>query len=198
MVADLIAFYHLPGKHDGKGIATAVGKVLDRIGITDNNGWWTLDNASNNDTFMKELATNLTARDIPFSATGNRIRCFPHMVNIAVQHTLTAFNEYPPEPDAPDSPSPPPPPGPSSQGANAGDEETPETYEEALANHPIAKCREIVKALRISSARREEFARIASENDLPVLELMRDVDTRWDTVYEMIRRVVEMQPVSPL
>ena len=33
MKADLIAFHHLPGKHDGKAIANITEKILDCAGL---------------------------------------------------------------------------------------------------------------------------------------------------------------------
>jgi hypothetical protein len=37
-------------------------------------GWWTLDNATNNDTFMAELEKVLHAKGISFSSTENHIQ----------------------------------------------------------------------------------------------------------------------------
>ncbi|KJA23886.1 hypothetical protein HYPSUDRAFT_114830, partial [Hypholoma sublateritium FD-334 SS-4] len=47
--------------------------ILDRLLITSKIGWVTLDNASNNDTFMIALERELQARDIPFDHIENRI-----------------------------------------------------------------------------------------------------------------------------
>ncbi|KIM34692.1 hypothetical protein M413DRAFT_75729, partial [Hebeloma cylindrosporum] len=49
-------------------------QVLDRIGITSKIGWVTMDNASNNDTFMSKLEEELKARNVPFDKVGRRIR----------------------------------------------------------------------------------------------------------------------------
>ncbi|KAM5532394.1 hypothetical protein V8D89_009926, partial [Ganoderma adspersum] len=51
-------------------------------------GCITLDNASNCETMMEDLARLLEARGISFSRDGNRLRCFPHVVNISVKHGL--------------------------------------------------------------------------------------------------------------
>ena len=48
-------------------------------------GHFTLDNAANNKTMMKELKKLLADREIAFHADDNRIMCFPHVVNIATQ-----------------------------------------------------------------------------------------------------------------
>ena len=91
--ANLIGFHWVPGNHNGEHLAQAFLYVLDRISITskvsnkylwvdiyiDIQVFWqigciTLDNASNNDTFMASLERELNARGIPFEQVGNRIR----------------------------------------------------------------------------------------------------------------------------
>ena len=91
--ADLVGFHHMPGRHDGKHLAHAFILVTDRLDITEKVsnsnsflclqyltdyalkiGWVTLDNASNNDTFMTTLERVLRHRRIPFKKTERRIR----------------------------------------------------------------------------------------------------------------------------
>jgi hypothetical protein len=56
-------------------------------------GHFTLDNAANNKTMMKELKKLLADREIAFHADDNRIMCFPHVVNIATQRVLRALSD---------------------------------------------------------------------------------------------------------
>ena len=42
-----------------------------------------MDNASNNDTMMKELAQLLHDRDIAFDSDDRRIRCFAHIIDLS-------------------------------------------------------------------------------------------------------------------
>jgi hypothetical protein len=88
--ADLVGFHHLPGHHTGKHMAQLFLFVTDRIGvtlkvniihssivsllITNQIGWVTLDNASNNDTLMYHLELLLRGRGIPFDRVQRRIR----------------------------------------------------------------------------------------------------------------------------
>ena len=89
--SDLIGFQRCPGRHTGEHLAQAFLHVLERIKITSKVwqisssmksmlirnfqiGWATLDNASNNDTFMTTLAAELRALRIPFDAVKRRIR----------------------------------------------------------------------------------------------------------------------------
>ncbi|KAJ2923582.1 hypothetical protein H1R20_g13520, partial [Candolleomyces eurysporus] len=88
--ADLIAFHNMPGRHTGEHLGTALLHVLDRLNIAAKIGWVTIDNASNNDTMMVHLASSLNQRRILFSARDNRIRCFPHVTNLACKAVLSA------------------------------------------------------------------------------------------------------------
>ncbi|KAJ7474133.1 hypothetical protein FB451DRAFT_997660, partial [Mycena latifolia] len=54
-------------------LATAFLYIVDRIEIAKKLGWVTLDNASNNDTFMMFLETELRRRKIPFLKSKRRI-----------------------------------------------------------------------------------------------------------------------------
>jgi hypothetical protein len=93
-----------------------------------------------------------------------------------------------------------------------------QTYQQALARDPIALCRAVVRVIRASGQRRERFKQVILNGNqqkhwlgnvklrdpsgqtrvekgivvLPVNELLRDVRTRWDSVYFMIRRFEEL------
>ncbi|CDO72044.1 hypothetical protein BN946_scf184943.g79 [Trametes cinnabarina] len=51
----------------------------------------TMDNGSNCGTMLEDLERILSEKGIPFHRKGNRIRCFPHVVNISVQRGLRAL-----------------------------------------------------------------------------------------------------------
>ncbi|KAA1475213.1 hypothetical protein DENSPDRAFT_909366 [Dentipellis sp. KUC8613] len=129
---------------------------------------------------MEALEVLLSAKGIPFDRVQNRGRCFPHVVNIAVQTALKMLSKSAPEPDAMSEDSP------------------PENI--TLRADPVNKCRTLVANCRKSSQRREDFiATIKEGNDkkqwhttLPVNQLLRDVDTRWSSTFLMIDRVLEL------
>jgi hypothetical protein len=83
------------------------------------------------------------------------------------------------------------------------------TRTEALKNDVISLTRKIVREFRISGQRREAFLEMVEVGNkkgwffidgqpVPVqpLQFLRDVKTRWDSVFLMIRRLLELQPVS--
>ncbi|KIM50516.1 hypothetical protein SCLCIDRAFT_145270, partial [Scleroderma citrinum Foug A] len=152
-----------------------------------------LDNAENNDTFIRELEKLLEKRDIPFDAKDHRIQCFPHILNICSGHVVNVLT-------------------------NAGITEIAEawvsslpqdlndrqTYQEALAQDPIALGHTIVQVMHASIQQRDTFEEYIKEgnnqgywdiyhNDgrvehikIDVLQLIRNVKTWWDSIYYMI------------
>jgi len=168
-------------------------------------GHWTLDNLTTNDTMLQFLEKLFLEREIlSFNAKDNRIMCFPHIINIAVQAVLSMM---------------------SSVGAPDGDDDDPDdetdeentdkrrgfgqTFEAACAQDPIARLRKIVVAIRSSGQRRDAFQswiESGNKSGLFVLQnkpvqieprqLLRDVRTRWDSTYQMIKRCIEMRLVS--
>ncbi|QRV94607.1 hAT family dimerization protein [Ceratobasidium sp. AG-Ba] len=93
MVHRLIGFRVIEGNHSGAHLAETFFEVVEEFGFTNKLGMITLDNASNNDTFMAQLETYMTERGLDFDREGNRLRCFPHVINIAVQAILAALRE---------------------------------------------------------------------------------------------------------
>jgi hypothetical protein len=72
-----------------------------------------------------------------------------------------------------------------------------------LKRDPIKRARRIVRIVRSSDQRKQVFRNVIKtfksngiDIDLPDLELLRDVKTRWDSVYCMIDRLLVLRPVS--
>ncbi|TBU21271.1 hypothetical protein BD311DRAFT_678802 [Dichomitus squalens] len=127
---------------------------------------------------MADLERLFAAKDIAFSRDGNRLRCFPHVVNISVKHGLTALTDV-----------------------SLSTDSTPSN--DALRKDPIKRARQLVSACRASSLRREMFsAAIKEVNESgrlpetlpPNAQLLRDVETRWSSTFLMIDRLLELYP----
>jgi hypothetical protein len=134
-----------------------------------------MDNASNNMAFLEELEIILKARDITFNATDAKIMCFSHCVNLFAKAVITSLS-----PDDSDD-----------------------------KRDPLLCCRETIKKIRGSDTRRQDFRAVINDGNqrnlfyikgravqIPQNELLLDVKTRWDSTYKMLRRFLDMRPVS--
>ena len=138
-----------------------------------------------------------------FDAKENRIMCFPHIINIAVQHVLRKMSsvEAPEDDDnfavLIDNSN-------TDEGRGFG-----QSFEAACAQDPITCIRKIVMAIRASGQRRDALTiwiETGNKSGLFVLngkpvqiqakQLLRDVRTRWDSTYQMLKRSIEMRLVS--
>lgn len=203
----LIAFQRLYGRHDGETLAETVLKLLDRVEITVKVrllrvaaimmhvsdvslkvGHFTLDNAANNGSMMQCLATLLRKRDIVFDPVDRRIMCFAHIIDLSSGRVTHNVNNRVPD----------------------GGGDSPQSDDETDASDPIARARNVVRAIRGSGKRRELFEEVIKDGNqrgwfergnppkvvqIKPLQLLRDVCTRWDSVYLMLDRLSEMRPV---
>ena len=149
-------------------------------------GHITLDNAANNETMMKSLEKRMAARDVSFDARDRRIMCFAHIINLCSGRVIHA----------------------ASNGAGYDDGYS-SSDDNAVPSNPIVRARAAVRAIRGSGERRDAFHRNIVEGNkegwfmgqssdivkIKPLELLQDVRTRWDSVYHMLTRLLEMRPV---
>jgi hypothetical protein len=76
--------------------------------------------------------------------------CFPHVINIVVQHTLSKLSRAViPEADEDDDAN--------EENLDVDSAANPQTREAAYALDPISRCRKIVVAIRSSGQRRQKF-----------------------------------------
>lgn len=140
-----------------------------------------------------------------FDAKDNRIMCFPHTINIAVQHVLRKMSSVTAPENDDDDPEYLTGPAMADEGRRFG-----QTFNAACAQDPITRLRKIVMAIRSSGQRRDALmAWIETGNksglfvyqnrpvQIEAKQLLRDVRTRWDSTYLMITRCIEMRLVSP-
>lgn len=157
-----------------------------------------MDNASNNKSCLQELEILLRAREIEFDASDRLVACFPHVIHICVTHVVKSFTGADLTAIA------------RAWGSTFSDQEERKTYVAAVKSNPIGMCRDAVRAIRASGMRRDEFTDTIKTGNtknwykdptgnvvkVPELELLRDVSTRWDSMFTMINRLRALRPVS--
>jgi hypothetical protein len=162
-----------------------------------------MDNLNTNDAMMPEIEKILKDREIPFEGKESRIMCFPHIINIAVQHVLAKMTSAPVLDDDSDLSD-----TNDTAGEPADQRGRTQTFATALLADPIGRCRKLVVKLRSSGQIKDDFnnwVKTGNEKNwfkikgkavkLPHKEFLRDVPTRWDSTYQMIKRCIEMRPV---
>lgn len=148
-------------------------------------------------------------------------RCFPHVINIAVKAGVKLLTKAPPETSstkkdaADDSDNDDDDEDVNEDGdidynatirtagANPALQRDP-AYAAALLHDPISIARKLVKSLRSSFGRRQGLRDAIAEGNasgtftdrrkITHAELLRDVDTRWSSMYFMIDRFIEVYP----
>lgn len=138
---------------------------------------------------METLETKLAARDISFDAHDRRIMCFAHIINLCSKQAIDAASNDVDGRDGNSFPS-----------------------DDTVSSIPIERARAAVRAIRGSGARRDAFDDVIVRGNaegwftreesseivqIKRLQLLRDVRTRWDSVYHMLERLHEMRPVRP-
>ncbi|KEP46424.1 hypothetical protein V565_199570, partial [Rhizoctonia solani 123E] len=183
----LIAFRVIEGTHAGAHLAETFFEVMEDFGITHKLGWITMDNATNNDSMMVQLEEYMVTQGMDFDRHGNRLRCFPHVVNLAVQDILNALPASAAEYRS----------ALSQQGLKLDDES--EAYLSAFLFELLNHIRKTITALRRTQRRQGLRQTIVEGNTdkswtLKLLELKLDCPTRWSSTRDMIERLLYLYP----
>lgn len=104
---------------------------------------------------MRELGLLLEKREISYDGKEHRIFCFPHIINIVVQHILSKISKPDATPedndDAVDFDDDLP-------NRNPGPHhDDPKSFQEACVRDPLNKARKIIVAIRVSGRRKDEY-----------------------------------------
>ncbi|OCB88219.1 hypothetical protein A7U60_g4624 [Sanghuangporus baumii] len=194
----LIAFEEIKGRHTGDNIGAIVLRVLDQYNLVSKLIAINCDNASNNDTMVSYLETQLFERGIEFSAEKARMRCMPHTIHLAAMRLLASIGAARTV---------------TENTRNYQDDIYPPTEEQEVAFQDdndgsddddrvisaIAKLRQLVRTIRRKTQCREEWllhASSAKDNNNKqesALMLILDVPTRWSSTHHMLERVLRFQ-----
>jgi hypothetical protein len=137
---------------------------------------------------MEELKKALKLREIEIDAKDRRIMCFAHIIDLCSGRVVRA----------------------ASDGVEDNSDEDDSSESSPGSDNPIAQARAVVRAIRGSGTRRTSFQDTIEHGNtkrlfrqgqsleavrVEPLQLLRDVRTRWDSVFLMLRRLREMRPV---
>jgi len=82
----------LHGSHTGINQAEHFWEIIKFYKLEMKIGYFTLDNASNNDTALVQIAAYLAERGIKFNSLERRLRCFGYVINLVVKVLLWDVN----------------------------------------------------------------------------------------------------------
>jgi hypothetical protein len=155
-----------------------------------------MDNASNNTNAMEWFEDYLNQRDIAYIPIQQRIRCFAHIIHLAVE---AALNELP-NPELFD---------PTATGdpeliAKWGEALLDKEYMAGLKEDLVGRIQDLVRQLRSSGQRCEALQEVIHEGNrdgrfrtaapIPALQLVRRVPTRWSSCFRMIDCWLHLTP----
>jgi hypothetical protein len=188
-----IALTELPDRHTGERIAAKLYAILNEYGVATKALGITADNASNVDSAMDSFWLKLPAntRRPVAEKMPQRIRCFAHILHLAVMAGLKALRLGPEKEDGnneeeegsdDDSDED------ESDGNGAGGEDTRAFWTALLA------LRRIIRLIRKSPVVKEAYHRFCQAHGLDFLGVILDVKTRWNTVLKMLVRAIKQRP----
>jgi len=147
-----------------------------------------MDNAANNIAAMRKLVRLLEEHEVLFDPIDRCVPCFPHILNICVTHTVRAYTKADFTAVA-------------ETWVGAMDNNVDKTASlEALAKDPVTLGHDIVHIIHASGQHHKGFCDtiingnvnqwyMGNPTQVPVVELLHDVKTRWDLIYFMINQL---------
>lgn len=150
--------------HRGFEQASEISQVLQKYSISKKLGYFIGDNATSNDVLCRTLSQSLAQEDIDWNPVQNRLRCYGHVLNLAVQAFFSALDIDISEVD-------------NDKNDTNNDNEDQAYWR---SKGPLGKLHNIAVHIRGSPTRSAEFKQLAGRG-LPL-----DNDTRWNSWYSVL------------
>jgi len=175
----LMAIREIEGDHDGKNISQVVHSVIKEFGVVDKFGYFTGDNAGNNDTTLEWLSRRIREEGGSGFDVGDRqLCCFAYSMQIAVKGLLFGPNVYELETY-------------EATGNVIGAEQMKAKWR---AFGAVGKLHNIVKYIRVSPKRRVGFKTLLQDLEKGLMKVpIMDNDTQWGSIATMVEYGLEKQ-----
>ena len=141
----LLALRRLKGEHSGENQAALLLAILKEYGIADKVGYFMLDNASVNDKAVDILLSKLKPEWTEEQRRSRRLRCLAHIINLCAQSMLVGGDAYKACQDL-------------EVFSLEGDQKSVAEFWRKRGS--LGRLHNIVKYIRMTPQRREEFASI--------------------------------------
>ncbi|GBC16860.2 zinc finger BED domain-containing protein 1-like [Rhizophagus irregularis DAOM 181602=DAOM 197198] len=128
----------------------------------------TTDNASNNITFLKAVESDLSQRYIYYDSDDKHIRCLAHVINLAAQQVLTTLK--------------------ATDNNESSNEEV---------GSLIVKLHTLIKKIKASLQQVDKFKAQCKVANVPNLNVILDIRTRWNSTYDMLVSELYMTLYAP-
>ena len=195
--SEQLAFTPLEGDHSGANIRSILIETIDTYGLWSKMGWITADNATNNDTAIKTVSKALGKDWNPIQ---HRVHCMEHSLHLGAWHFVEGVVPTPVHAvlkkvhntgdlDDLDEDE-------LESHYDAGDEEDggdDEAAEQFTVGDTIGKALAIVTQIRKSPQARAFFQKCCIEAEVPTLELLKWIRTRWASLFHFLDRILKLQ-----
>ncbi|OBS16247.1 hypothetical protein FPOA_13050 [Fusarium poae] len=174
----LLGLPRLVGPHSGENIAPYVKGAIDQYEMGSKLGYFMLDNAESNDTCLEALA-----RWFPMDVGRRRLRCIGHIINLVVRAVIFGSNVSKFETEL----------------RGATDEFSFDIWAKKGA---IGRLHNLATYIRRTDQRRQALRRfqteLAGDDAIFTWEIVVDGKTRWNSIYSMIKRSLELRSAVEL
>lgn len=167
----LLGLRRLHGAHTGENQSQVIMSLLQEYDLTKKIGYFTLDNAQNNDSALTCLAKHLQEIGVSFDVKEHRLRCIGHVINLVVKAFLYGIESDHEMPNL----------------------DEPSTFWRRQGSY--GKLRNIINYICWTPQRRDEFIRLTQESsseDSTFQPIAANL-TRWNSDFKAIKRALQLQ-----
>ncbi|KAF7364524.1 HAT family dimerization domain-containing protein [Mycena venus] len=205
-----LAYTPIEGNHSGDNLSRILVRTVDRYDLRDKVGWFTADNATNNDTALKALGKEIDPLKLRWDPVERRVRCMEHAVHLTAGHFISDVSPLPAKavlakakklrkklmvanPDMDDDELDALLAGDDGEDEEDDDEGWDGDNDDADGPTPrdaVGKALALVKQIRVSPQAQAFPKKMCTETGVPVLQLLDWIRTRWASMFTFLDRLI--------